>query len=656
MHRHGKPSARHPANTRLLAAAALACSLISLALIPSATAKSSKHPQKGPPGQQNASSAPAPASPAPAQASAPSASTPAAAPAAEHGAGKHGKHKSTGAGSGSASSGNSAGASKGRGNGKGSAKHSGQNLQGQLPAEQRRTEEREGRPKKGGPSQKEESQAEASRHGQRGGEEASQSGSTPPGAPASVVAATASTSTPTTLAPAPPAASRASPARTHKASRGRYHRRGHRTAAHPRAVGGVLGAGIASLLGAAPAPAAAGAETGSHLAAHSRRSRGHSTTSSPITTTITHIVNVVPTPLRVLVAALVALALALAVRSRVSAARARRLERQRGQLLEDVGLLQAALLPVPPARLGPVGTTAAYRPAAGPAAGGDFYDVFALADGKLGVIMGDVSGHGRQALPHTALVRYTLRAYLEAGMSPRGAMQTAGAVLERQLGASFATVIAATYRPSERLLVYAGAGHPPPVIVGSDPQAAPIVPVTRAAAPPIGAGMTTGTRQTTVAIPGGAQICFYTDGVTEARVGAGLYGMPRLARTVRALGPRAGAADVLDRVASEADRRPDDMAACMLTIAGERGVPHTVCEELELDATPAAAKRAEQLLRACGVPAADITTAVQAASAAAAREGTVVVQVRPGEGRPEVTLHPDNLTYLASRQLLGAST
>jgi hypothetical protein len=196
-------------------------------------------------------------------------------------------------------------------------------------------------------------------------------------------------------------------------------------------------------------------------------------------------------------------------------------------------------------------------------------------------------------------------------------------------------VITATYRPSERLLVYAGAGHPPPVIVGSDPQAAPIVPVTRAAAPPIGAGMTTGTRQTTVAIPGGAQICFYTDGVTEARVGAGLYGMPRLARTVRALGPRAGAADVLDRVASEA---------------------HTVCEELELDATPAAAKRAEQLLRACGVPAADITTAVQAASAAAAREGTVVVQVRPGEGRPEVTLHPDNLTYLASRQLLGAST
>ena len=151
-------------------------------------------------------------------------------------------------------------------------------------------------------------------------------------------------------------------------------------------------------------------------------------------TTITKIVDVVPTAVRELIAALLALALALAARSRVAALRARRLERQRAQLLEDVGLLQAALLPIPPARLGPVGTSAAYEPAAGPGAGGDFYDVFALDDGQLAIIVGDVSGHGRQALPHTALVRFTLRAYLEAGLSPRDAVQTAGAVLERQLG------------------------------------------------------------------------------------------------------------------------------------------------------------------------------------------------------------------------------
>src|ERR1700720_2515619 len=127
-----------------------------------------------------------------------------------------------------------------------------------------------------------------------------------------------------------------------------------------------------------------------------------------------------------------------------------------------VGLLNDALLPVPPARLGPARPSVAYQPAAGPGAGRVFYDVFALQDGQLGIIVGDVSGHGRQALPHTALLRFTVRAYLEAGLSPRSAMQTAGAVLERQLGDAFATVVAATYHPRDRLLVYACAGHPPP--------------------------------------------------------------------------------------------------------------------------------------------------------------------------------------------------
>jgi serine phosphatase RsbU (regulator of sigma subunit) len=244
----------------------------------------------------------------------------------------------------------------------------------------------------------------------------------------------------------------------------------------------------------------------------------------PIITTITRIVGVVPTLVWMLIGVLSALALALAVRSRLAALRARRLERQRGELLEDVGLLQAALLPEPPVRLGPVGTSAAYRPADGPGAGGDFYDVFALEDGQLGVIVGDVSGHGREALPHTALVRFTLRAYLEAGLSPRAAVQTAGAVLQRQLGESFATVVAATYQPRERILTYACAGHPPPLVLGSR---GPIAPITVCSSPPIGPAMRTGTRQSIVSVPGRSQVCFYTDGVTEARIGGELCMRPK---------------------------------------------------------------------------------------------------------------------------------
>jgi hypothetical protein len=365
-------------------------------------------------------------------------------------------------------------------------------------------------------------------------------------------------------------------------------------------------------------------------------------------TTITKIVGVVPTLVWALIGGLLALALALAVRSRLAALRARRLEQQRGELLADVGLLQAALLPVPPARLGPVGTSAAYRPADGPGAGGDFYDLFALDDGRLAVILGDVSGHGRQALPHTALVRFTLRAYLEAGLSPRSAVQTAGAVLERQLGESFATVAAATYHPRERILTYACAGHPPPIVIGSRA----IEPITVCSAPPIGAGARTGTRQTVVSVPGRSQICFHTDGVTEARVGAELFGAQRLARALAELGPRATAAELLDRVAAQTDSRPDDMAACLLCVeGGVEDAPTVLVEELELDREQAASDRIEPFLLACGVPRGEVTELVRSARTVAERSGAALLELRLADGAPEVTLRRDNVAFLHPPQV-----
>jgi Stage II sporulation protein E (SpoIIE) len=346
---------------------------------------------------------------------------------------------------------------------------------------------------------------------------------------------------------------------------------------------------------------------------------------------------------RVLIGVLLALALGLATRSRLVAMRARRLEQQRGELLEDVGLLQAALLPESPARLGPVGTSAAYRPADGPGAGGDFYDVFALDDGRLAVIVGDVSGHGRQALPHTALVRFTLRAYLEAGLSPRATVQTAGAVLERQLGESFVTVAAATYNPRERILVYACAGHPPPIVLGSQS----ITPITIDSSPPIGVGMRTGTRQTVVSVPGRSQICFHTDGVTEARVGPDLFGVKRLTRALAELGPQATASALLDRVAAETDSRPDDMAACLLHVEGSvAAAPIVLVEELELDRDQAASDRTERFLLACGVLRGEIAELMRSARAVTERAGTALLEVRLHDGPPEATLRHDNVALL----------
>jgi Stage II sporulation protein E (SpoIIE) len=438
--------------------------------------------------------------------------------------------------------------------------------------------------------------------------------------------------------------------RAQRAAHGARHRVARPASAAPTA------AAVAPALPTSSGTNGATSSRGSHSAV---KHTDASSAQPALVKTITRIVGVVPTPVRALIAALVALALALAVRSRLSGVRTRRLMRQRGQLLEDVGLLQAALLPVPPARLGPVATSVAYRPADGPGAGGDFYDVFALDDGRLAVIVGDVSGHGREALPHTALVRFTVRAYLEAGLSPRKALQTAGSVLERQLGGSFVTVVAAVYHPRERTLTYASAGHPPPVVLGeradADRAAAAIELTTACSAPPIGAGMRTGTRETVISVPGEARLCFHTDGVTEARVGEDLFGAGRLAAALDDLGRDASAPALLDSGAERTDSRTDDMAACLLRVEDGAGAPAIVHELLELDAAAVASGRAERFLRESGMTVAAAAGAIDLACAELDRRDSALLELSLGDGPPRVSLERDYVIHAAALAAVSAS-
>lgn len=447
--------------------------------------------------------------------------------------------------------------------------------------------------------------------------------------------------TPVTASPSRPAI----PARPHRGKRVRRARKGalgkHKSS--PRSLRSAASGG---------APIAIAPARPRRTKSGARKSHDFSRPSAlpPLARTITKIVGVVPLPVRILIGALLALALALAVRSRLAARRARLLERQRGQLLKDVGLLQAALLPTVPARLGTVAASAAYSPAEGPGAGGDFYDVFALRDGRVAVIVGDVSGHGRGALPHTALLRFTLRAYLEAGLSPRESLRTAGAVLQHQLDESFATVVVGAYQPRERILVYASAGHPPPLVLGSRQ----LEPITACSAAPIGVVARTGTRQTVIAVPGGAKLCFHTDGLTEARVGSELFGAERLTSALRDIGTNADASTLLSRVAEETDARPDDMAACILSIDGDTQAPRRLIEELELDAREAH-DRPERFLVACGVESLQAAAFVRSASAEAMRVGSVSIQVRFEGGAPSVELRPENVSSLHGAQVRRAA-
>jgi Stage II sporulation protein E (SpoIIE) len=220
-------------------------------------------------------------------------------------------------------------------------------------------------------------------------------------------------------------------------------------------------------------------------------------------------------------------------------------------------------------------------------------------------------------------MRSRLRARLEAGMPPRAALELAGRELASESGGDFATVAVGVHDATAGTLTYATAGHPPPILVGP----AAHEPVTVASALPLGVGLRTGVRQTTVPLPPGSAACFFTDGLLEARARGELIGRERLTRIVTELEPDEDAAALLDRVLATADETPDDMAACLVrAVAGADGVA-TRLEELELDADELGGGIAERFLEACRVPADAIAAAVEDARETAAEAGAAVLQV-----------------------------
>jgi hypothetical protein len=325
---------------------------------------------------------------------------------------------------------------------------------------------------------------------------------------------------------------------------------------------------------------------------------------------------------------LLLLAIFFAARSRLAALRARRLERQRTVLLGDLDSMQAALVPEIPRRLGDLSVSVAYRPADGPAAGGDFYDLFVLEPGKVAIVLGDVAGHGRGALTQAALTRYTLRAYMQAGLEPRAALSLAGSVLAEPGELQFATVLAAIYDSVGGRLTYASAGHDPPIAVGFDVPEPPSV----CCSAPVGCNLPTGRRQTTISVPAGGKVCFFSDGLLEARTPDGLLGRERLVELARELEPSDGAPALLERVRDEALRTPDDMVACIVSCAVGAPAPEGHVEQLEVDEQTLLATPVSAFLRACSVGEAELAAVLLRAHELVGDGRTALLRVERSDG------------------------
>jgi len=186
-------------------------------------------------------------------------------------------------------------------------------------------------------------------------------------------------------------------------------------------------------------------------------------------------------------------------------------------------------------------------------------------------------------------------------------------VRERDGDSRLATAALAVHDPKAEAVTWASAGHPPPILLGE-----PFEPLTGVSAPPLGAGVATGIRQTTVPLRSGSAMCIFTDGLIEARVGDGRLERARLAEMAAGLGKNLTAPALFDRVAAEANKIEDDMALCVVWPAA--GTPPSPdarqagrVEELALPAHELSTSTMERFLEACGVDPDDALTATTAA-------------------------------------------
>ena len=172
-----------------------------------------------------------------------------------------------------------------------------------------------------------------------------------------------------------------------------------------------------------------------------------------------------------------------------------------------------------------------YRPASSNArVGGDFYDLFEVSDGKVAVVIGDVSGKGVEAARLTSLLRNGVRAYAYENLEPALIMEGVNNLVYRSSAIeSFATLFVGILDAGSRSLHYCCAGHCPALVVSSG--GAPTVLEPQCGM--VGAFPHAQFDCDEVLLEPGGLVLLHTDGVTEARQGGELFGEDRLLESLK---------------------------------------------------------------------------------------------------------------------------
>ncbi len=157
--------------------------------------------------------------------------------------------------------------------------------------------------------------------------------------------------------------------------------------------------------------------------------------------------------------------------------------------------------------------------------GGDFYDIFEVDDGRVGVVIGDVSGKGLEAAVLTSRVRDTIRAHALDQKSPCDVMRLTNRVVDRSTDdATFVTVFFGVLDLRTGGLVYCNAGHATAVVI----RATGGLHKMPAHSPIVGAFDDSAFDSVETTVQPGDVLFLYTDGAIEARRGSELFGEDRL--------------------------------------------------------------------------------------------------------------------------------
>jgi PAS domain S-box-containing protein len=203
--------------------------------------------------------------------------------------------------------------------------------------------------------------------------------------------------------------------------------------------------------------------------------------------------------------------------------------------------------------------------------GGDFFDAFALSDGKVALVIGDVSGKGLVAATRTAEIKFTLRAYLREDANPVRALSRLNVFLcgaqelDTRPVLNFVCLMLAVLDPAAKKAVFTGAGMEPPLIMRANGETEEL--------PLTGVPLSIDPNAQYTAIESRFSsrdiILMVTDGITEARRDRALFGYKRLVGLMKQLYPLESleqiAQIIFEHVRTYAGGRLQDDACLLLT-------------------------------------------------------------------------------------------